>query len=319
MKFLLPTGIGDSVWALHKVQSIRDALDPGGAIDIHLTCSERNPLQDRALDFIRRFPFVDSADMRVNYAILNDPPVRKDGCYNYIEDGWYDFYGERYCALIPNAALEHGTRLEQWLPQYAIDWRIFRDFQLTPRERSYGKEVRRRTGPFVVFYPGPLSGNTIEGHNRNMLWKPSEWIDLGERIHRDFGLNIVVVGAPYDLDYYTAMLAPSLNGASSHWTNIIGETSIGELFAVTAQAKFVISYQAGVGIVSTYLGTPTAIFWRPWGDSISRNHFLSFKEEMASAWVPPAILERGSYLPMIYGRDKVESILDQIKQRGWVE
>lgn len=324
MKALLPQGIGDSVWALHKIQSIRDKLFPGEPIDIFLTCSDRNPLQDRALDFLRRFSFVNSAEMRLNYGLLNNsgtdrPPFTPGGYWDYINDGMYEFKGEKYCVLIPNASLERGIRLEQWLPQYDINWDIFRDFRMTSKELAYGNMVRSKLGAYAVFYPGPLHGNTVEGHNRNMLWKPAEWVDLGERIYSQFGLPIVVVGAEYDHDYYTHMIAPRLNGTSSHWIDLIGRTSIGELFSITSNAKFVISYQAGVGIISTYLKTPTAMWWRPRGDSISQSGFLSFEEDMASAWCPPAILELGSYMPMIYGKSSVESILSEIQSRGWIK
>jgi len=81
----------------------------------------------------------------------------------------------------------------------------------------------------------------------------------------------------------------------------------------------VISYQAGVGIVSTYLGTPTAIFWRPYGDSISPQWILSFDERMASAWVPPATIEAGKHLPLIYGRHGIQHIVSEIRRRGWAD
>jgi hypothetical protein len=307
---------------MFKIQAIRDKLAPREPIDVYLTCSDRTPLQDRALDFIRRFDFVRDVGMRLNYGLLkNDgtdrPPFTPGGYWDYLEpDGWYEFKGERYCVLIPNAPLERGIRLENWLPQYPIDWNIFLRFHITPEERAYGNMVREKVGPYAVFYPGPIEGNTTEGHNRGMLWQPAEWIALGEEVHK-LGLKVVVVGAAYDYDYYRYMLAPRLNGASSHWVDLIGRTSLGELWSVTSNAKFVISYQAGVGIVSTYLGTPTAMWWRRRGDSISRSGFLSFEEEMASAWVPPATLASGNYLPMIYGEHKVGRIVDEITSRGW--
>lgn len=324
MKYLLPTGIGDSVWALHKIQSIHAKLDPSGPIDVLLSCSDLNPLQERALDFVRRFDFISSAEMRLNYGLLNilndkTPPFTPGGYYDYIEDGKYTFKGEKVVALIPNAALERGLRLESWLPHHEINWDIFSHFRLSTKEIAYGERVRSKLGPYAVFYPGPLHGNTIEGHNRNMLWKPAEWVELGERIHDEYGIPLVIVGASYDHDYYTHMIAPRLNGSATHWIDLIGRTTLGELFSVTNNAKFVISYQAGVGIVSTYLRTPTAIWWRARGDSISQIGFLSFEEEMSHAWTPPAILESGSYLPMIYGRAGVEFILSEITRRGWAK
>jgi hypothetical protein len=319
MKYLLPTGIGDSVWALHKIQSIRDQLDPGGEVAVYLSCGEISPLQTRAIDFIRRFPFVNYVEMKAGYELRREPIFHPAGYWNYIDDGMYEFEGERYCVLIPNAALERGTRLEHWLPQYDIDWNIFDHFHIAPEERAVADRLHARIGPYAVFYPGPLGGNTFEGHNRNMLWKPQEWVELGERVRKELGISIVAVGAPYDYDYYQHLLLPRLNGSSAYWTNLIGDTTLGELWSITSRAKFIISYQAGVGIVSTYLHTPTAMWWRARGDSISNHGFLSFEEDMSHAWVPPATLKSGAYLPLIYGRHKVDYIMDEIKSRGWAK
>ena len=318
MRLIVPQGIGDSVWALFKAQAIRDKLDPGGPLEVYLSCGEESTVETRALDFVRRFSFVDKAGMR-KFELRNEPVFRPDGCWNYIEDGNYLFNGEQYTVLIPNAALERGERLESWLPHYPIRWDIFDDFLIHPHERNFAAAVTLPLGPYCVFYPGPLGGNTVEGHNRGMLWRPADWITLGEAIRAEYGLHIVVVGAAYDADYYNALIAPNLNGASHAWTSLIGATSLGELWAITSGAKFVISYQAGVGIVSTYLGTPTAIFWRPHGNSISSHGYLSFSERMASAWVPPHIIQSGTHLPLIYTRHDVPFILGQIRDRGWME
>lgn len=317
MRFLVPQGIGDSVWALHKVQSVRDALAPDEPIDIFLACGDASSLlETRALDFVRRFPFVSSAEMKLG-GIHRSPPITARGLYNYIDDGIYDAAGESLCTLIPNAALERGVPLDRWLPQYPINWNIFDGFRIDANERAYATRLHAAIGDYAVFYPGPLNGNTLNGHNRNALWTPAEWRELGRRVHAEFHLPIVVVGAPYDASYYDSFLGPSLNGDSSHWTNLIGATNLGELYSVTSRAKFVISYQAGVGIVSTYLGTPTGIFWRPNGDSISPDSYLSFDEGMASAWVPPAAFLSRTHLPLIYRKHGVDYIMDQVRERGW--
>lgn len=314
MRVIIPTGIGDSVWALHKVQAIRDKQDTHGPIEIYLVGSDAG-IDNRALDFVRRFRFVDHAEMKA-VAIHAGSLFRPDGTYNYIEDGWYEFNGDRFCVLIPNAALEHGIRLEDWLPQYPINWKIWDDFRITNEEREI---VRTLPKPYAVFYPGPLNGNTRDGHNRQAIWKPMDWITLGRRVHEEFGLDIVAVGAPYDSSYYDLLLHPFLGNDTSFWTNMIGQTDLGQLWSITSAAQFVISYQAGVGIVSTYLGTPTGIFWREHGNSINPHALLTFDERMASAWVPPNVLAAGTHLPLIYGRHGVDYILTEVRQRRWHE
>jgi hypothetical protein len=315
MRFLMPPGIGDSVWAIHKIQAIAKARGET-TIDVGLSCGkDRTVIESRALDFIRRFSFINSVKLCPGYGLLQDPIFTPDGYWNYIPDGMYEYAGEQWCVLIPNAPLERGQRLESWLPNYETNWDIFDHFEIARHEREHA--LRDIPQPYCVFYPGPFDGNTFQGHNRDTIWRPQDWLKLGERVHDELGLHIVVVGAPYDKEYYDLMLYPNLNGASSYWTNRIGQTNVGELFALTQHARFVISYQAGVGIVSTYLGTPTAIFWRQKGDSIMRDAYLSFEEGMASAWVPPDILESGHHLPLYYGRHDVDYIMREVKTRQW--
>ncbi len=320
MKFLGMTGIGDIAWSLMKIQAIRDVQAPGEPIDVTLVGGQSNKIDSRAIDFVRRFRFINSVDMKAYSLHAYGPLVHPDGTYNYIEDGMYEFEGEKYCVLVPNRALEQGIRLEDWLPHYPIRWDIFRDFQIEVIERIHAAEVHEHIGDFCVFYPGPLAGNTVEGHNRGPIWKPEDWLDLGYQIHREFGLHILVVGASYDQPYFDKYLAMSPRSSqSSYWTSVIGKTNLGELWALTDRAKFVISYQAGVGIISTYRETPTAIFWRPHGSSISGQHYLTFDERMASGWVPPNILAAGTHLPLIYGRCSPDSIIAEVRQRGWHE
>lgn len=315
MKFLLPTGIGDSVWALHKIQAIRDKVAPGDPINIALVGASIGK-DTRAQDFVCRFKFVNSAAMK-SYGIHKADHYNWKGRYNYIEDGIYEYDGEQYCVLVPNAPLEEGIRLENWLPQYPIRWEIFDDFQIDSEEASFGKLIKDKLGNYAVFYLGPLHGNTTDGHNRNAIWKPQDWINLGREIHQKYGLEIVVVGAPYDATYFQMMVGPHLNGDLTYWHNLIGMTGIGELFSTIQNSKFCISYQAGVGIVATYLKIPTGIFWRPEGNSISPSAYLSFSESMASAWVPPKQIADGTHLPLIYGRHGVPYIMDEIGKRGW--
>src|SRR5262249_34142154 len=111
MKFLLPTGIGDSVWAINKIQSIRDKLDPGGVIDVTLVGSG-DRVDSRALDFVRRFRFINTVNMKAFELKAYGPRTHPDGTYNYIEDGDYTFDGEHYIVLVPNRPLELGKRLE---------------------------------------------------------------------------------------------------------------------------------------------------------------------------------------------------------------
>ena len=102
------------------------------------------------------------------------------------------------------------------------------------------------------------------------------------------------------------------------WISLISETSIGVTFAIIKQARFVVSFQSGIGMFASYLGIPTTIFYRAKGDSVSPNEYFSCEESGATAWVSPKMLSEEKHMGMIYGRNCTgDSVLEEIKRRGW--
>lgn len=319
MRILVPQGIGDSIWALHKVQALARRYN-NASIRICLACYHHDDLMEaRSLEFIRRFSFVDSAEMYVmphlpdkkGAILLPGEPATEDGYYRYIPTGVPTELDEIDFSLMPNAPLERGIRLEQWLPDLETNWDIMNDFRFTWSEVKLAQDLRSGGG-YVVFFPGSEASNTTAGHNRGGIWRPQDWIDLGDRVRRELGLRIVVVGAPYDRPYYEKFLKGRLR-----CDDLVGRLGIGETFAVCSRARFVISYQSGIGIVSSYLGVPVGIFWRARGDSIHPAFYLSFDEGMASAWVRPEMIWKGKHLPLIYGRHDVNYIMEEVRRKKW--
>lgn len=319
MKFLVPQGIGDSVWCLLKMEDANRKLG-GGPIDVRIACINNQSLEEcRAMEFISRFGFVNSVAMyqmprfgQAGAALAHGPAADPDGYYRYLPDGSQlrPILGDIDYVMMPNAPLERGVRLENWLPQFDTNWDIMSQFSFAAGEREQAYSRR----PYAIFYCGSLTGNTTAGHNRNGLWTPADWADMGEQV-RGMGLDVVVVGAAYDRAYYESCVLPLL---AEPWEDMIGGLSIGGTLAMAQQAKFVLSYQSGIGITASYLGTPVGIFWRAKGDSISSTDYISFDEGMASAWAAPRMIESGRHLPLIYGRHGVGYITDQIKERKWV-
>lgn len=313
MNFLIPQGIGDAVWALLKVQDIAAKRD--NVVNIFIACQNKNSAAEaRALDFVRKFKFVSSAEMyempmngQGGCILLPGPIADENGYYRYIPDGETSLPGIDY-VLMPNAPLERGIRIENWLSEYKTNWRIMDDFSFDGTGMQ-GFE-------YVVFYFSSIQNNTSSGHNRNGLWTPSQWIGLGKYIQEKLECKIVVVGADYDKSYFTGYIKPLLSDPDE-WIDLIGIYGIEQTFSIVKGARFVVAYQSGIGIVASYMGVPSGIFWRAKGDSISPDCYISFEEKMAEAWVNPAMIEKGKYLPLIYGRHDENYIIDEIKKRAW--
>jgi hypothetical protein len=323
MRFLVPQGLGDSVWCLLKVKDLTRRMG-GGPIDLRVACWRRNELEERALDFLRRFNFVNSVESYVtprcgNHGpvLLPGPAADSNGYYRYMADGpCPDMPGVDY-ALMPNAPLERGIRLEEWLPGVETDWEVMRHFLQTRGELLAANDLRRTLGEYVVFYTASLAGNTAAGHNRCGIWRPEDWAALGDWAHERYGVQVVLTGASYDRDYWERFLRPLVAG-KGFWHDFIGSWPIAQTMAVLDQARFVVSYQSGIGITSHYLGRPVAIFWRKKGDSISPGSaYVSFEEGMSSAWARPDAVSSGKLMPCIYGRHGVSDIATHAAKCGW--
>lgn len=326
MKLLVPQGLGDSVWSMFKIPAIAARHAPDEPIEIRIACWWQCEVETRSLEFMRRFNFVSGAEM---YVMPMDgrcgpvhPPddfVDQRGRYIYIPSGPTDEYPGIDFVAIANGHLERGGRLEDWLPEYPIDWTVTDRFRFTDGELAFA-DVLAEKGRYAVLYFGPKGGNTTEGHNRGPIWTPHDWAAVANGLHAR-GLRCVAVGASYDRRYLDEMIDPlEVDGtiAPPIDEDFLGCHEIGQTMAVLRRASVCVSYQSGIGIMSSYFGVPTAIFWRPDGDSINPGTLVSFDETMASAWVRPDMIAEGRHLPCIYGRHGPDYVLGEIDARGWL-
>ena len=305
LRVAVPAGIGDSVWALTKIPAV---LQTYGAEKAHVALCGGPP--HRAKEFVERFDFVESASYS-NWECVESERYTPEGVYNWAPSG-VGWHGEFDYMLQANRHLESGGRLESWLPEFETDWKVADRFHFTGGEVREARELDRRVGSYCVFYFGPEKGNTESGHNRGPLWTPEDWSELAQRC-RSMGLAIVAVGAEYDRSYFERQIAPVVGPCE----DAIGRWGIGRTFAVIQRARFVVAYQSGIGVFAAYMGVPTAMFWRPHGDSIDPGGYVSFQEKMAAAWAPRQALEQGAYLPSIYTKCSPESIADHAVRHDW--
>lgn len=305
--FVLPGGIGDCAWALTKIRGIASERP----VDVIVSGDPRKEVDRRTLPFLKRFPFIrDVSVMDVPVLQNREEPTNTRGRYVYVSDG----VKGPYHFLVPNAVLEEGRRLEDWLPEYPCDWDVFRHFDWGDTER--GDELGVGLSPFVAFYLGPESGNVDEGHNRGFQWEPKQWVMLGKALE-ERGMTIAVVGAPYDRSYWERYVKEGVAQEGMTWVDLIGKLEIGETFALLKRAKCFISYQCGLGIVSHYFGQKVVMWWRGEGDSAHHKYLVSFSERMKDAWVRPGWEK--NYYGAVYKRESVDDILKVIDERKWLD
>jgi hypothetical protein len=307
INFLMPNGIGDVMWALHKIYPMAQ----GRPVHITLSGDPTNFVDLRAVPFLRRFPWVSSVEVK-DIPVLEDREYPTDvrGRYRYLSDGPRG----QYWIMCPNRVLEAGRRLESWLAEHVCDWSVIDTFDWSATER--GANLGKERAPFAAFYLGPETGNVDEGHNRGFLWEPKHWVELGKMLV-DRGLQIVLVGAKYDRSYWERYVRPGVREQGMDWFDAIGEYEIGESLALIRQAKVFVSYQCGLGIVAHYLGVPTIMWWRPEGNSCHPDRLVSFHEEMRHGWTNPALANR--YYGAVYLRESPQDLMRVIEERQWLK
>lgn len=301
LKVAITPGIGDSLWVLTKLQSI---LERSGEKYADLYVCNDGGLK-RSEKFLLSFPFIKSVNYS-KYSIVASPDVLPSGIFNYAAPGinWHNQY---HWVLQANGHLEEGKRLEDWLPEYNINWNIMDQYNYGEENLDYADKFYCLYGDYCVLYFGPESGNSIgvSGHNRDQLWKPTEWVELVNSIIYELGINCIAVGASYDLSFYTNHLT------KIRCANYIGQWEINRTLSVIKNAKFVLGYQSGIPITSCFMGKKAGAFWRPHGNSICVDKYVSFSEDMAHCWVPPQY--KDNWLPLIYTKCSVESIVEWLK------
>jgi hypothetical protein len=308
VKYVVPNGIGDVMWVLHKIKAINEKENPGKPIDIVLSGNPGNHVDYRSVSFLKRFPFINSSEV-IDIPVLRDKENVSDekGRYRYEPDG---VKGNHYF-LCPNTVLERGDRLETWMPEYPMDWDVINEFDWRGTEK--GTRIGKELGKFVCFYLGPETGNVDEGHNRGFLWEPSQWGKLGWKF-KYRGCKVVLVGASYDRSFWERYVRDDNN---MDWVDLIGELEIGETYALLRESRCLVSYQCGLGICHHYFGGNVVTWWRPANDSVHPRRFISFSEEMATAWLNPNFVD--NYIGCIYKRESVDDIIAKIDSRGWVK
>ncbi len=299
LRVAVPSGIGDACWPLVKLASL---LKREGA-DFAIIDAESSPLP-RTKEFLEHFDFVKRSDYFSWRITEANPSVLPDGTYNYApsQPRWH---GEFDWMLQANGHLERGGKLADWLPDLEPDWDFANRFRFRPENLAAAEEFQREVGgPFLLLFAASESSNTTAGHNRGPLWTPGDWASLCWLLLAE-GIRPVFIGATWDRSYYEKYLRPVMPAGV---LERIGNWPIGTTFAVARDAVGLIAYQSGLGIFATYLGVPCAMWWRPDGNSLHPDRFISFREGMASNWAPPGAVESGRYLPLIYSRCSPEAI-----------
>lgn len=301
LRIVVPQGIGDILWAASKIPAL---LRKEGARCCDLVIAGVDEfgdnLQSRAVEFAREFDFVECVGC-TPFSIVDTPDLLSSGRWNCApsQPGWHNFDW----LLQANTHLEDGHRLEDWMPDFPIDWEIMKRRKVDLKDENHASNFAALHGDYIVVYAGSSRSNSIDNHNRGERWTPKDWSDLIKEIHETSKRNgrqikFIAVGASYDAGYWRTKVSPAIRVGDT--VDIIGATSIGLLIEIIKKSKGVIAFQSGIGCISGMLDIPTLMWWRAAGDSIAPDRYVSYDEKENGAFVKKEMIESGRYIPAIY-------------------
>ena len=281
----MPPGIGDLHWIMTKLESFKEKNNIEKIkVVMNLDWMTQNNRHTYSLDYLKLIPFIDSAEskagvMPFEYALAggSGTPLLKnlDGCDYLIEF---------------NSMLEAGMKLEDILPEYDtnFDYPIIRH----PGPDEWAEHIKQSVGgKLAVIFTASTLGNDIWAHK---LWIPRDWMELAKKIYNETKCKLVLVGGEWDKDYARRLCQFDHDKIIY---NIVGQSSVNQLFALLRIANVVVAYQCGVMMMAIHFRTPAAAFWPI---KTKANPVGQFKREFMRSWLPPWAEEVG-YHPFGFG------------------
>lgn len=281
----MPPGIGDLHWIMTKLESFKEKnnIQKIKAV-MNLDWMTQNNYHTYSIDYLGLIPFINSAEskegkMPFEYALAGGSGQELfkdvDGCDYMIE---------------LNSGLESGKKLEDLLPGY--DTNFDYPIERPPAAEEWAEDLKQsQGGKFAIIFTASTEGNDIWA---NKLWCPQDWVKLAQRIHDQTKCKSVVVGGKWDKGYAERICR--LDQANVI-LDIVGQTSITQLFALLRKASIVIAYQCGVMMMAVHFRTPTVAFWPIKTDA---NPEAQFNRGFMRSWLPPWA-EGIGYYPFAFG------------------
>lgn len=337
LRVAVPTGIGDTLWAMTKVGAIlrQENAQGGGYGGVHVrVCAGAVPhsLETRAFDFLQNIPFVKKVDHVVHPI---HPPGRHyeiDGCI-YLPSGKVASSHFDYL-LIANHSLERGVRLEDFLPQHVVDWKILDSIPSVIQSPPV-RDLFRSQLPFFVLYCSALRNYSSRNNGYNnwdedfsSRWSLEDWAQVLIDLYDCFGqgLQPVITGAEYDKTCAARVIElVRERRANLPILDLCGTCTTPETLAVLRQASLVVGYPSGIPIAATFLGRPTVMFYNsnpilrenrgPGGEDV-----LMMSPGFPVSWTPPGA-DGHWYEYLRFGLHRPADVLAAVhrfRQRGLV-
>ena len=242
---LVPPGMGDAYWSLVKLQSF--LKDKGlGLPNVHAASLE--PKKDRSLAFLRKHPFIKGE----GYARIGKTSTIWNEAYmQEARTVFEDVFGFDYF-LAYNGQLRFGHSMEEIDPQWECNWDL--PMFVSSFERKKTQEYTEKYGRYMIGYV------VTEGPYKKWLddFSMKRMRDVYLRLAKSLNIKVILIGSTWDVKNPIRILTQNSGGQI---VDLIGKTSIEEVFALMRGSVGILGYPSGITIMSTVFGIPSLVIW----------------------------------------------------------
>ena len=193
---------------------------------LNMNASMRANLVSAAIPARRRIGFDRARARDFQWAFSNEKIAERDPARPHVLDGLFQF-------------AEHLGATER-----VMRW----DIPVTPADTEFAAEVTAGSGPTCVI--SPCSSQRARNF-RN--WSVENYVELIRYLQDKHAAQVVLTGATSDIEKH---YATEIMAQTDAVTNLVGSTSLKQLFAVITAADVVICPDSGPAHMATAAGTP---------------------------------------------------------------
>lgn len=249
VKLLLPPGVGDVYWPLVKTQAFlkREGITPPVEAYVAAPRAKKYDSHARAFPFLAMFPFLHST----GECLFN----QRDAIWQeaYLQEGRSIFENVLGCDyfLSWNGHQRAGKNLEDVDPDLACNWSLPRFISL--KEEQYREAAIVQYGKYLVLYW------VFQGTNGRILnhFSVRDIAAAVQSIVSATGLTPVLVGAAWDRD--DKALAELSRLLPGNTVNLLGKTTLEELFGLIRGSRAVVGMDSGITIMAAVFGIKTVL------------------------------------------------------------
>jgi hypothetical protein len=280
----VPPGIGDAYWPLVKMRSTVKTLWGEDSADVLIVDDGSN--KNRALEYVRRFPFVNRCGYLPKAA--NDTKWKPIWTDAYLRDGRTRFIGVDGCDLFLayNGITRWGRSLEDVDQDATCEW--FPPYHATVGELEAVQELRSQHGKWIVAYFVPW------GMYREWLreLKPETIASaISECMAAAGASKALLPGASWDKGSPLAIALEKL--LPGKLVNLSGQTTFDQASALIRGSCGVVGFPCGLSMMGVQLRKPTLLIWnkyfveRFWWNAVAPASWGSWYLPMDTAGFDP--------------------------------